>query len=453
MALQNPTGDLWARFALRLYRGLGSMFYPFTGPFLRARASRGKEDLARRKERYGYASVDRPEGPLVWVHAASVGESLAIMPLIERIDSFGINVVMTTGTVTSAAATHNRLPKRTVHQYVPMDMKRAARRFLDHWQPDLAIFAESELWPTIIQELAARNVPQILVNARMSDRSYRRWARRPALAEVIFGQLSQVVAQSEVDGDRFRDLGAPWITVVGNLKIDVGVPDGDPEATDALNEMIGDRPRWIAVSTHEGEEEMVMRVHDMLAAHVPDILTIIVPRHPERCGEIAEMIRDRGYYVVTRSSNEPIGIGTDIFLGNTIGEMGLYLRLAAIAFMGNSLGSEGGHNPVEPALTGTAILSGRYVQNFRDTYQSLLEAGGARLVRDEQMLAGHVLHLLRSEKDLAAMQRAARETVSGMTGALERSIQALDPYVMPLRVEAGLAKHTASPDSEQVQAR
>lgn len=441
MALQSPTNSLWARFALNLYKGAGSAFYPFTGPFLRARASKGKEDLSRRQERYGYASVARPSGPLVWVHAASVGESLAIMPLIERMDSFGINVVMTTGTVTSATIAHGRLPEKTIHQYVPMDMKRAVRRFLDHWQPDLAIFAESELWPITIQELAARNVPQILVNARMSDRSHERWSKRPALAQAIFGQLSQVIAQSTLDGDRFRELGAPWVTVAGNLKIDVAVLDSHPETTKKISEMIGDRPRWIAVSTHPGEEEIVLRVHDLLAAHVPDILTIIVPRHPERRDEIVAMIRDQGRYVITKSSGEEIGLGTDFFLGDTIGEMGLYLRLADIAFMGKSLAAEGGQNPIEPALTDTAILSGRYVQNFRDTYQQLLEAGGARLVRDEQMLAGHVLHLLRNGKDLNAMQAAAKETVAQMTGALERSIEALDPYIMPLRVRAGLDRH------------
>ena len=187
---------------------------------MRARARKGKEDRSRRAERYGYASWDRPEGPLVWLHAASVGESLAIMPMIKRMESFGISLVLTTGTVTSANVAKDRISERTIHQYVPMDIKRAVRRFLDHWQPDLAIFAESEIWPTTIQELAQRNIPQILVNARMSDRSNRRWSRRLSLAHAVFGNLSHVLAQSELDGERFRELGAPWVTVVGNLKID-----------------------------------------------------------------------------------------------------------------------------------------------------------------------------------------------------------------------------------------
>ncbi|MEP4291465.1 MAG: glycosyltransferase N-terminal domain-containing protein, partial [Rhizobiaceae bacterium] len=240
------------------------MIYPFSGAILRARARKGKEDHTRRAERYGYASWGRPEGPLVWLHAASVGESLAIMPMIKRMESFGISLVLTTGTVTSANIARDRISERTIHQYVPMDMKRAVGRFLDHWQPDMAIFAESEIWPTTIQELAKRNVPQILVNARMSDRSNKRWSKRPSLAQAIFGNLSQVLAQSELDGERFRDLGAPRVSVVGNLKIDVGLPPVDQKALASLKASIGNRPNWIAVSTHQGEEVSVAKVHKLL---------------------------------------------------------------------------------------------------------------------------------------------------------------------------------------------
>ena len=430
--------DICAHTTLKLYRGVGSLIYPFSGPFLRARARKGKEDHARRGERYGYASWDRPEGPLVWLHAASVGESLAIMPLIKRMESFGISLVLTTGTVTSASVARDYISERTIHQYVPMDMKRAVCRFLDHWQPDLAIFAESEIWPTTIQELAKRNIPQILVNARMSDRSNARWLKRPGLAQAIFGNLSQVLAQSDVDGERFRELGAPWVSVVGNLKIDVGVPQADPAALAVLKVEIGDRPTWIAVSTHQGEEGSVAQVHKMLAEHEPDILTILVPRHADRNEAVASELESQGVNFASRSAGEEITPQTGIYLGDTIGEMGLYLGLSNIAFMGKSLKSEGGQNPIEPVMTGAAILSGRYVQNFREIYQALLENGGARLVRDENMLAGHVLHLLRNHKDLEAMQSAAQVTVSQMTGALDRSIDALDPYVMPLRVKVGL---------------
>ncbi|MEO1397509.1 MAG: lipid IV(A) 3-deoxy-D-manno-octulosonic acid transferase [Pseudomonadota bacterium] len=434
----------FARTVLRLYRGIGTLAYPFVGPFLRSRAARGKEDRERRGERYGYASVERPAGPVVWLHAASVGESLAIMPLIDRIEGFDVSIVLTTGTVTSAAIAEDRLSQNTHHQYVPLDLQRAINRFLDHWKPDLAIFAESEIWPTTIRELAKRNVPQILVNARMSDRSNRRWQKRTALAEAVFGELAQVIAQTETDAQRFRDLGAPWVTVAGNLKTDVDLPPANPEVLARLRAQIGLRPSWVAASTHEGEEAAVADAHRMLSLHEPNVLTVIVPRHPERSAQIAAELAAQGLTITTRSSREPITNQTQIFLGDTIGEMALYLGLSRIVFMGKSLKAEGGQNPFEPAKLSVAILSGRYVQNFREAYENLLKAGGARLVRDEKMLAGHVLHLFRNENDLQAMQKAGFETVNEMAGAVETTIQALDAYIMPLRLKSGLERLRSS---------
>ncbi len=439
----------WAHTTLRLYRGFGSVLYPFTGPFLRARARKGKEDRERRGERYGYASWDRPSGPLVWLHAASVGESLAIMPLIKRMEGFGINLVLTTGTVTSASVAQDRISSHTIHQYVPLDMKRAINRFLDHWQPDLAIFAESEIWPTTIQELSNRNIPQVLVNARMSDRSDKRWAKRPALAKAILGNLSLVLAQSKIDAERFEKLGAPQVSCVGNLKIDVGVPQGDSDSQKIIAQMVGDRPTWAAISTHKGEEDSVAAVHGILKQSIPDILTILVPRHPERGAEITQHLAKSGIKIAARSAAEQISKDTDIFLGDTIGEMGLYLGITDVVFMGKSLKSEGGQNPIEPVMTRSAILSGRYVQNFRDTYQALIENGGARLVADEKMLADQVKRLLDSPDEIIAMQDAALETVREMAGALDRSIQALEPYVMPLRVKAGLDRRSERENAER----
>ena len=253
--------ELWARVALGTYRLVGSVSYPFMGPFLAFRARRGKEDRTRRYERYGYPSVERPPGPIVWLHAASVGESMAIIPLIERIDSMGINTIMTTGTVTSAEVVRSRLPEATFHQYVPLDMERAVRRFLDHWKPDLAVFAESEVWPMIILELGARRIPQVLVNARMSDRSFSRWSAAPVLAEALFDKISHVIAQSEADAERFRAMGARPVTVSGNLKVDAAGLPCDEAELERLRGEIASRPTWVAVSTHPGEEESILRVH------------------------------------------------------------------------------------------------------------------------------------------------------------------------------------------------
>jgi 3-deoxy-D-manno-octulosonic-acid transferase len=430
--------ELWARMALRTYRWMGTVGYPFMGPFLALRARRGKEDRARRYERYGYPSAERPSGPIVWFHAASVGESAAILPLIGHVDSLGINTIMTTGTVTSAEIARNRLPRRTFHQYVPLDLGKAVTRFLDHWKPDLAIFAESEVWPTIILELGARRIPQVLVNARMSDKSFARWSQAPALAGALFDNISHVVAQSENDADRFRELGAHPVTVSGNLKVDTPGLPVDERDLGRLKVQVAGRPAWIAASTHPGEEQAAINVHVELVKRIPDLLTILVPRHPERGDEVAQLAANAGLSVSRRGRREEITPQQDIFLGDTIGEMGLFLRLARVAFVGRSLMGTGGQNPLEPAMTGTAILSGPHVENFRDSYGNLLRAGGARIVRDEANLAAAVEFLLRNRSERDKMVAAAKMTVEEMRGALSRTIKVLDSYTFPLTVKRDL---------------
>ncbi|MEZ5790851.1 MAG: lipid IV(A) 3-deoxy-D-manno-octulosonic acid transferase [Nitratireductor sp.] len=430
--------ELWARMALGAYRVLGSASYPFMGPFLALRARRGKEDRARRYERYGYPSAERPQGAVVWFHAASVGESMAILPLLEHVNRLGISTIMTTGTVTSAEVVRERMPSRTYHQYVPLDMSKAVRRFLDHWQPDLSVFSESEIWPTIILELGRRRIPQVLVNARMSDRSFVRWSKAPALAEALFEKMYHVVAQSDLDAERFRKLGARPVSVSGNLKVDTGELPCDERVLAQLLALIGERPVWIAASTHPGEEDVVANVHTRLLSRFPDLLTILVPRHPERGTEITQMLTGRGIETARRSAGETIQSSTGVYLGDTIGEMGLYLRLAHLVFIGRSLVGSGGQNPLEPAMLGTAIISGRNVQNFRDSYRNLLANEGARLVRDEDMLVANVEYLLDHPDERDRMAANAWRTVEEMRGALGKTIEVLDSHIFPLTVKQGL---------------
>lgn len=430
--------ELWARMTLQTYRLAGSAIYPFMGPFLALRARSGKEDRSRRYERYGYPSVDKPAGPLVWFHAASVGESMAVIPLIERVDALGINTIMTTGTVTSAEIVKDRLPKRTFHQYVPLDLKPAVKRFVSHWRPDLAVFTESEIWPMTVLELSALRIPQVLVNARMSDRSFNRWRSATKLAEALFGNFSHVVAQSQVDADRFKALGARPVSISGNLKVDTDSLPCDEEELAQLKIQIARRPTWIAASTHSGEEEIVAHVHKSIAARMAGFLTILVPRHPVRGDEIAAMLERRGLKVARRSANHQLTPDVDVYLGDTIGEMGLYLRLAPVAFVGRSMKAKGGQNPLEPAQTGTAILSGQHVHNFREAYSNLLRSGGARLVRDEKNLAENVEFLLNSPAERGKMITAASLTVREMAGALEQTVETLDAYVFPLTVKRDL---------------
>ncbi len=430
--------ELWARMTLKTYRLAGSAIYPFMGPFLAIRARNGKEDRSRRYERYGYPSADKPAGPLVWFHAASVGESMAVIPLIERVDALGINTIMTTGTVTSAQVVKSRLPARTFHQYVPLDLKPAVKRFVSHWRPDLAVFTESEIWPMTVLELDAWRIPQVLVNARMSDRSFKRWRGASKLAQALFSNFAHVAAQSQVDADRFKALGARPVSVSGNLKVDTDALPCNEEELAQLKIQIARRPTWIAVSTHAGEEEIVAHVHKRLAARLPGFLSVLVPRHPERGDEIAAQLERQGLKVARRSSNHLLSPDVDVYLGDTIGEMGLYLRLGPVAFVGRSMMAKGGQNPLEPAQTGTAILSGQHVHNFREAYSNLLKAGGARLVRDKDNLAANVEYLLRTPTERGKMIAAAGRTVREMGGALEKTMDTLDAYVFPLTVKRDL---------------
>lgn len=430
--------ERWARRALSAYRLAGSAIYPFVGGYVRYRARRGKEDPARRRERYGKTNLERPDGPLIWVHAASVGETVAVAPLIDRLAGMDINIILTTGTVTSARVAEERLGDVVIHQYVPLDLKPAVSRFLDHWQPDLAIMAESEIWPMTILELGARRVPQVLVNGRLSDRSFASWSKRPDLAHALFENLAHVIAQSDEDGDRFMRLGARPITVSGNLKVDTPAPPVDSAELKAIRSEIGRRRVWAAVSTHDGEEDIAGGVHQRLSSRHPGLLTVIVPRHPDRGAAIASALSGRGLKVSRRSLGQAISADTDILLGDTIGEMGLYLRLTDIAFVGRSLTAGGGQNPLEPAMLGAAVLSGRNVQNFREAYDRLIKGGGARFVKDGEMLAGAVNFLIVNDQQRQDMIAAGKETVESMRGALDRTLQTLDPYIRPLIVKARL---------------
>ncbi|WP_267552941.1 lipid IV(A) 3-deoxy-D-manno-octulosonic acid transferase [Rhizobium rhizogenes] len=433
--------SLRARLALSAYRFGGIAVYPLVGPYLAVRAAKGKEDSARKLERSGYASANRPQGPLIWFHAASVGETSAVIPLIREIRRRDIHVILTTGTITSAKVAHERLGDEVIHQYVPLDLRPAIRRFLDYWQPDCAIFAESEIWPTTVTELGRRRIPQILVNARISDRSYARWSKHPSLAEALFENLALVVAQSDLDAERFRDLGAVQVIKSGNLKVDTDAPSYDAPTLAGYMKQIGDRKTWAAVSTFEGEEGAAASVHTMLKEHNSQ-LTILVPRHPERCDAIEAMLVEQGLKVARRTRNDILSPDVDVFLGDTIGEMGLYLRMTEVAFMGKSLFNEGGQNPLEPAMLGCAILTGGHVQNFRDAYQVLARRGSARMVRDTEMLARGVHYLLTNDAARRNMIDAGFVAVHEMRGALAATVKGLEPYINPLSVKARLLPKT-----------
>lgn len=432
--------NILARTILSGYRWTGAAVYPLLGPYLAYRAAKGKEERDRRSERYGRSKVERPNGPLIWFHAASVGETIAVIPLVEEVVSRNISVVLTTGTVTSANICQDRLGDKVIHQYVPLDLKPAISNFLDHWKPDLAIISESEIWPMTILELGSRRMPQILVNGRMSDNSFDRWNRSPVLAEALFENLSHVIAQSELDGERFSALGARAVSVSGNLKVDTDLPPFSQDDLVVLQKQIGARPSWASISTFEGEEAIVADTLLDVKKTAKNPLAIIVPRHVERSDGIEKMLTDKGLKVARRSRGDQITPDVDVFIGDTTGEMGLYLSLTKIVFVGKSLTGEGGQNPLEPAMLGCAILSGPNVQNFRDSYRALLQNGAARLVKDGEGLTMCLTYLLENEDVRDTMIEAGQSTLLTMRGSLDITVKNLEPYLTPLMIESSLLR-------------
>ncbi len=279
-----------APFSVRLYSGVSKLLYPAVQQLLARRGKRGKEDMLRLSERRGFASLPRPNGVLVWLHGASVGELISLLPIADHLTAKGSPVLVTSGTVTSAEVAGRRLPKGAVHQFVPLDLPAYVNRFLEHWKPDIAVFAESELWPNIIHAASARGTHMVIVNARMSERSFRRWRRFPGFITSLLSRFELALAQTEADADRLRTLGAPRVKVIGNIKYDVSPPPSDPVKLAVLAQSVQGRPVFVAASTHPGEEEQVAAAHAFARESLPALLTIVIPRHPDRGAEVAETL-------------------------------------------------------------------------------------------------------------------------------------------------------------------
>ncbi|MFO1114948.1 MAG: 3-deoxy-D-manno-octulosonic acid transferase [Beijerinckiaceae bacterium] len=424
---------------LALYRATTRLLTPLARQALVVRGRRGKEDRARIGERLGQASLDRPDGKLVWLHGASIGEGLVLLPLAVRLVERGFSALVTTGTKSSAAVVGARLPAGAFHQYIPLDAPRFVKRFLDHWRPDLAIFAESELWPNLLDETHARGAPVVLVNARMSPRSYLRWRNVPKAAHALLEKIEVAFAQSNDDAARLLRLGAPRVQIAGNLKYDVAAPPASPETVAEFSSQIGARPVWVAASTHDGEEDICFDVHLQLMKKHPALVTIVAPRDPQRGDEIVEAAKTKGLRVARRSARQRIDRTTQIYLADTFGEMGLWYRLAGIAFMGKSLPDKtrlrGGHNPIEAARLGASVLHGPSVDNFQDAYVALDGAGASAAVADGRELSARLDDLFSNVAKARAMARAGVATIEELCGATDRVMQGIEPYLVHIAME------------------
>jgi 3-deoxy-D-manno-octulosonic-acid transferase len=400
---------------------------------LAQRLKRGKEHRQRFGERRGESHLERPVGPLVWLHGASVGELASVLPLIESIAARGINMLVTTGTVTSSGLAEQRLPSGVLHQFMPLDVTVFVRRFLEHWQPDLALFVESDLWPNVVIETSRRGVPMILVNGKLSENSFRRWNHLPTAIVNLLNRFDLCLARTPADGERLSGLGAGNVITTGNLKLDVPAPPANAEKLKALQLAIGHRPIMAAASTHAGEEELMIAAHQRLRANFPGLLTIIAPRHPERGPDIAAAAGPLG--VAMRSRGEMPKRATEVYVADTLGELGLIYRMAPVVFVGGSLIKHGGQNPIEAAKLGAAVLHGPHVWNFSEIYAALDQAHGAELVSDSNRLTAGLAALLAQPAARQRIAEAGRMTVERLGGALERTLQLLDPYLMQLQLQ------------------
>jgi len=422
---------------LRVYRRLSAALTPLAPVLIKRRLKNNKEDPARLDERRGISRITRPNGPLVWIHGASVGEVLAAAALIERLRAAGMRILLTSGTVTSAEIIAKRFPADIIHQYIPYDSPRFVARFLDHWKPSLALFIESDLWPNLIISAAKRRLPMVLINARMSQRSFPRWQKFSATIGALLGRFEICLAQSETDAERFSALGSRSVVVTGNLKLDVQAPPGDAVKLDKLMAVTRGRPIIVASSTHPGEEEIIFETHKTLTSFFPKLLTVIVPRHAHRGQDIAQMITATGAQVALRSREELPQGTTDIYIADTMGELGLFYRLSPVVFMGGSLVPHGGQNPIEAVKLGASVVHGPHVFNFTDVYEALDGAGGAKLADSSEQLVKQLGQMLGNEAARDAAIEAGRRVVERLGGALDRTLHALEPYLMQLRIEAG----------------
>ena len=418
----------------RVWSGAATAAAPVLWVMLRRRARAGKEILARLAERRGVETVPRPVGRLVWLHAASVGESVSVFPVIAALLARdpALTVLLTTGTVTSARLVAARLAgePRVLHRFVPLDVPRWARRFLDHWRPEVAGFIESELWPNLLTACHRHGIPVLLLNARLSPRSFARWRLVPRLARSLLAEVA-VAAQSEADAARWRALGAVRVTMPGNLKLAAPALPVDAVELARLQALLAGRPIWLAASTHPGEEAMILDAHRALAPTWPDLLTVLVPRHPERGAAIAAL--GRGIAVARRGAGEdprPAGASPGgVWVADTLGELGLFYRLAPIVLMGRSLVPPGGgQNPFEPARLGCAVATGPHTGNFEDPVARLVAADALAVVVDAAGMAGFVAAMLTDP--------AARAAMGARAAAAARGADALPAAVATLLLEA-----------------
>ncbi len=397
---------------LGFYSSVASLSAPALKILLNQRLKAGKEDERRLAERMGIPSKKRPSGRVFWLHAASVGEAQSALILINALlaANSDIHIVVTSGTLTSANLMESRLPDRAFHQFYPLDHPKWCESFLNHWQPDAVLWMESELWPNMLGAVKARRIPAVLVNARLSQRSFTRWSMAKGTVRDLLSAFTLILAQTPDDKTRFETLGHSHVVMSDNIKYSASPLPYNESALSALQAMTGSRPCWVYASTHDGEEALTCDTHKKLKETFPDALSIIVPRHPERRDAIADTVRAHGLSFALRSQSESIDEATDIYIADTLGELGLFYKLCPAAVIGRSFSNDGGggHNPIEAAQFGCAVLSGPNIQYQTDLFTSMENENAVTILQDKSDLAPALLSLYENPEQLIAMQDNAK---------------------------------------------
>ena len=422
-----------APLSLKAYRAIAGWVEPLAPRLLAARARRGKEDAARINERLGRPSIPRPSGPLVWLHGVSVGESLSLLPVIERLraERPDVAVLVTSGTVTSARILAERLPPGVIHQYAPVDGPLATARFLNHWRPALGVLVESELWPNLIGAAQARGVKLALISARITEKTAQGWGRMRGAARALLSAFDLILPQDDASAARVETLGGQ-VQGRANLKLAGGPLGHDKGAFEQLSAAIGDRSVVLTASTHPGEERAIAKALDALDE--PPFL-ILMPRHPERGAGLSQTLRTDGRAVAVRSAGEAIKADTAVYLADTLGEMGLFLALGDVVIMGGSFGpvignaGVGGHNPLEPARLGKATVCGPDMANWPDVAADLERAGGLIRVARVEELAPVIAPLLADPVKARAVGERARRAAQAADAGLDRLWSHLAPLL------------------------
>ncbi|AFX99576.1 3-Deoxy-D-manno-octulosonic-acid transferase family protein [Candidatus Endolissoclinum faulkneri L2] len=416
---------------LQIYKAIATLLGLFLDVYFRLKVLQGKENKARLEERRGIATQSRPSGRLIWLHAVSVGEAAALLALIKILHDTKpwVTLLLTTSTVTSGNFICKLLPEGVIHQFIPIDRLAWVERFLDYWRPDLAIWMESDLWPTMVSEADRRGIHMVIVSGRLSFGTFQRWKSIGNLAKPLFGAFDLVLAANHEQVKRFLALGCVDVRYVGNLKDSIVPPKVDIKIATTLRNAIAGRPVWLAASTHRGEDAIVFDAHAQIVKSKPNLLTVIVPRHTNRSDEIACMAERNGLSLARRSANQPIKERTSVYLADTMGEIAIFYSVIPITFLAGSMVKVGGHNPMEASYCGTALIFGPLIANNRESADALLAAGGAREVNDAGSLAKTVRDLLDDPVTTSKMGACARRVAMARAIKINFILEALEPML------------------------